>query len=55
MGRRINDMLNCNEFRKGGGTIFNKVKKIPQNHFSCMPEIERKSADEPGMMMELLR
>lgn len=29
--------------------IFNMEKKIPQNHFSCLTDIERKSADEPVM------
>lgn len=50
MGRRINDILNCNEFRKKGGAIFN-TEKIPQNHFSCMIEI-RESEDETGMTMK---
>lgn len=33
------------------GAIFN-TEIIPQNHFSCMIEIEKESEDEPGMMME---
>lgn len=44
-------MLNCNEFRKKGGAIFN-TEIIPQNHFSCMIEIEKESEDEPGMITE---
>lgn len=32
------------------GVLYLTREKIPQNHFSCMPEIERKSTDEPGMM-----
>lgn len=49
MGRRINDMLNCNELKKK--PIFNMEKKIPQNHFSCLTDMERKSADEPVTMI----
>lgn len=36
---------------KKGGAIFN-TEIIPQNHFSCMIEIEKESKDEPGMMTE---
>jgi hypothetical protein len=53
MGRRINDMLNCNEFREK--RLYLTWKKIPQNHFTHMTKIERKSTDEPVMMIELKR
>lgn len=51
MGRRINDMLNCSELKKKKSLYLTWRKKIPQNHFSCLTDMERKSADEPVMMI----
>ena len=46
-------MLNCNVFffflKKS--LYLTWRKEIPQNHFSCLTDMERKSADEPVMMI----